>query len=111
MKTLARNGSDGSPMDDLTYVYQNSDNSNRLARVSDAGSASAGFVDGSNLTQEYQYDDSGNLEEDRNKDITSISYNHLNLPRVVAFDNGNEIRYTYDATGTKLKQEVKPGVR
>jgi len=30
----------------------------------------------------------------------------MNLPTNIAFENGNNIRYTYDASGVKLKKEV-----
>ncbi|MBW1298655.1 RHS repeat domain-containing protein [Aquimarina litoralis] len=46
---------------------------------------------------------------DRNKGISNISYNHLNLPNSIAISNtegtGN-ISYIYDATGVKLKKIV-----
>ncbi len=102
---LTRRGADGSVMDNLTYNYQG----NQLTSVSDAGSATVGFVDGSTVATEYQYDGSGNLTEDLNKDVDEVIYNHLNLPREVRFLDGNTITYTYDATGTKLKQTVTSG--
>ena len=57
------------------------------------------------------YDANGNMIKDKNKGITNIEYNHLNLPKRIIFDEGNEhgshqIKYTYDATGTKLSKEV-----
>ena len=112
LKSLLRRGDDGSPMDNLTYTYLTGDNQssgNQLIRVSDAGSPTVGYLDGSNLTEEYRYDGSGNLIGDPNKDISEIRYNHLNLPEEVRFADGNRIRYTYDAMGTKLKQEVETG--
>jgi len=36
----------------------------------------------------------------------NVSYNHLNLPRLVEFDNDDNITYTYTATGTKLRKTV-----
>jgi RHS repeat-associated protein len=36
------------------------------------------------------------------KNITSISYNSLNLPGVVTFSDGNTVTYGYDASGSKL---------
>lgn len=44
---------------------------------------------------------------DDSKKIHSISYNILNLPSEVKFDDGHIIRYTYDAAGTKLKAEYQ----
>ena len=55
----------------------------------------------------YIYGDAnGNMTRDNNKDIQSITYNHLNLPTQVLFDHGGSILYTYDATGVKLKKEI-----
>ena len=45
------------------------------------------------------------MPTDSRKKITNIGYNHLNLPETVTID-GQEINYTYDATGTKLKKKV-----
>ena len=103
--TLTRQGADGSVMDELTYNYVG----NQLSSVSDAGDATTGFADGSNVVTEYLYDGSGNLSEDLNKDITGIAYNHLNLPEEITFANNNRIRYSYDATGAKLRQTVETG--
>ena len=60
---------------------------------------------------DYLYDSNGNMIEDANKGITSIEYNHLNLPTKVLFNTGNaigsdEINYIYDATGVKLAKKV-----
>lgn len=45
------------------------------------------------------------MTRDRNKKIHSVSYNILNLPSEVKFDDGHITRYTYDAAGTRLKAE------
>lgn len=63
------------------------------------------FKDGADKAVEYAYDANGNMTRDRNKKIQSISYNILNLPSEVKFDDGHITRYTYDAAGTKLKAE------
>lgn len=96
-------GSDFGTMDNLTYTYKTS--SNRLKKVDDATSVSYGFNDGKNLPIEYTYDNNGNMVSDANKDITSITYNHLNLPTNVNFVSG-DISYIYDATGVKQKKIV-----
>ncbi len=43
---------------------------------------------------------------DHNKDIATITYNHLNLPTQVTKTDGQYIQYIYDAAGIKLAQEV-----
>ena len=68
------------------------------------------FFDMESQTFEYSYDKQGNLTADYNKGITSITYNHLNLPEHIVINNemsGNngEIYYTYDATGRKLAKK------
>ncbi|WP_207622383.1 DUF6443 domain-containing protein [Niastella koreensis] len=55
---------------------------------------------------DYNYDENGNLNVDYNKDVSSISYNHLNLPEVISVTGKGSIVYTYDATGNKLKKVV-----
>ena len=83
---------------------------NQLKNVSDAVSTgnSIGFVDGNTnpALDDYEYDANGNMVKDRNKGITSITYNHLNLPEQIVFENSNSIEYTYNAAGVKLKKTV-----
>jgi RHS repeat-associated protein len=59
----------------------------------------------------YKYDGNGNLILDKNKGISNIVYNHLNLPQVISIvkEDGTpkgEITYVYDAAGVKLKKTV-----
>lgn len=53
---------------------------------------------------DYAYDVNGNLTTDNNKSISSITYNHLNLPSVITVAGKGTIAYTYDAAGNKLKK-------
>ena len=101
-------------MDQLTYQYtdQNGKNSNRLVNVIDAGDdyGLGDFKDGNTgVSDDYVYDDSGNMIKDRNKGLETIVYNHLNLPEKVTFTNGNSIMFTYDAAGIKLNKVVSDG--
>lgn len=43
-----------------------------------------------------------------NKQISSVTYNHLNLPYKLSFSNRGNITYTYDAAGTRLSKKVAP---
>lgn len=109
---LDRNGKiyeDVMPIDDLSYTY--SSGTNKLIRVDDTSNSTQGFNDGFNQSgqDDYRYDSNGNLTEDKNKGITSITYNHLNLPTTIQFGNGNNIKYIYNAVGQKVNKLVKTG--
>ena len=93
-------------IDDLSLEY----NGNQLKKVTDqcdnlTYEGAMDFKDGERNDTEYTYDANGNMTSDRNKGIHSISYNILNLPQSVMFDDGHETRYTYAADGRKLKVE------
>jgi RHS repeat-associated protein len=90
-------------IDDLDYTYK--ENTNQLSKVTDATNNPLGFDDGASENEEYGYNDNGSLSYDKNKGISNISYNELNLPDIVAFNNGNEIHFVYDALGNKLTQK------
>ncbi|QXP72522.1 hypothetical protein H0I31_02140 [Tenacibaculum sp. AHE15PA] len=80
--------------DTFTYNYQKSGiYTNQLQSLS--GTTSGSFT----------YDVNGNMKTDTRKGITNIVYNHLNLPTQVTI-GGKHIKYTYDATGVKLKKVV-----
>ncbi|MDN5205237.1 fibronectin type III domain-containing protein [Fulvivirgaceae bacterium BMA10] len=112
LKRQARDDNGAYVIDDLSYDYATSGDRNRLISVTDTSGKTEGFNDGHSNPNEkdYGYDDNGNMTIDKNKDITSIEYNILNLPQRIVFGNGNEILYTYDATGVKLRKEVKETV-
>ncbi|MFH7012395.1 DUF6443 domain-containing protein [Flavobacterium sp. FlaQc-52] len=116
IKNLERNGeSDTSTsvieIDDLVYSYDTVI-TDRLMKVTDTSNHSKGFKDSpDNAVSDYSYDTYGNLKTDRNKGITSIIYNHLNLPIEIIFNNSAtlKIKYTYNTSGTKVKKEVTNG--
>ncbi len=95
-------------MDLLSYTY---DSGNKLLQVTDTGNKIYGFKDGTNTNEDFEYDDNGNLTIDRNKQITSVLYNYMNLPTQVVFENSNSMKidYIYDANGTKLTKTVTNG--
>lgn len=114
--TLFRNGDLDSEtffitIDDLDYTYH-PDKPNQLMKVEDASNHPEGFKDSTtNTTNDYTYDDNGNLTSDLNKNISSIKYNHFNLPLEINFTGTptKKITYLYNAVGQKLRKVVTIG--
>jgi|GEM_PF-1171043 len=122
MTQMGWKGGGSAAIDILTYTPVA--NSNRLQNVIDAASDpitalgdfrystayAATLPSGkTGATVDYSYDNNGNLISDKNKDITSITYNFLNLPAVMTVAGTNHngtITYTYDAAGNKLAKKV-----
>lgn len=125
IQTLTRYGdldSDGmvsaNLIDDLKYTYD-ANNSNLLVKVLDLSNSPQGFNETSDIntgdcdgvndqTDDYSYDANGNMIADANKGISSIVYNHLNLPKKITFEGttNGEISYLYNALGQKLQKKV-----
>jgi RHS repeat-associated protein len=106
---LNRKGTNGTTMDQLTYDYGTDVlQSNKLLKVTDGGDITQGFADGNTVTtiDDYSYDNNGSMVADKNKEITAITYNHLNLPAQVTKTTGDYVKYFYDATGRKLSQQL-----
>lgn len=97
IESLTRKHLDGTTLDDLTYTYEG----NQLKSVADIA-VDLGFKDGNTSGDDYLYDANGNLTEDKNKGLTSIEYNHLNLPKKTVKTDNSYQTYTYTASGTKL---------
>lgn len=108
-------------IDELTYHYYKNSASNRLLNVIDDKNDPQTKLGDFRSSQkymtalgnqrsvqdiDYDYDANGNLIYDKNKDITSIEYNHLNLPQTITIDGKGSIQYTYDAAGNKIKKVV-----
>ena len=114
IRTLVRRGKLNSgygEIDNLTYTYTG----NRLTKVTDAVTTpityqgAFHFVDGANVPEEYTYDTNGNITKDLNRNITSITYNELNLPKVITMSGNKSVTYGYDAAGRKLSAVYKSG--
>jgi RHS repeat-associated protein len=106
IKKLKRNDQRASGlMDDLEYIYTG----NKVTRVNDSGDANKGFINGTNVDNEYGYDGNGNMLFDLNNGIMTsvqnIQYNYMNLPELIN-RGGNTARNIYDAVGRKLTQSV-----
>ncbi|HEY1201041.1 MAG TPA: hypothetical protein VGE79_08680, partial [Niastella sp.] len=111
ISTMTQKGMVGTAIatiDQLAYTYKA--NSNKLMAVTDPSSTNnAGlgdFINGTNTGDDYAYDANGNLTKDLNKNITSITYNHLNLPEIITVSGKGSVKYQYDAAGNKLKKSV-----
>ncbi len=90
-------------IDYLQYGYATY--SNKLMSVVDNSNNTSGFKDGNTTGDDYVYDANGNMTVDKNKNITSIVYNHLNLPTKIILPTGN-IVYFYTASGQKVQKVV-----
>lgn len=99
------------PLDELQYTYEG----NALVAVDDAVVGSApthdfednGAVYGGSSGSgqpEYTYDANGNLIKDLNKNIVHISYNELNKPIWIIFNNYRYISFIYSSNGTKRRR-------
>ncbi|MCG8309084.1 MAG: RHS repeat-associated core domain-containing protein, partial [Cytophagales bacterium] len=110
IKTLTRWTRDGAGLrkkiDELTY---GSYEGNKLKQVQDAATASGGFTDGAGTADEFSYDGNGNLTADDNAGITSITYNHLDLPVQIDYGSGSKVEFTYSAGGAKLQKKITAG--
>ena len=109
IQTLYRNGDlvDALPanqIDNLQYSYK--PNSNILTSVNDNSGNTSGFQDGNINGDDYGYDVHGNMITDKNKNITAIVYNHLNLPTKVTFGSTGSITYIYNAIGQKVEKQL-----
>ena len=84
-------------IDNLSFDY----NGNQLLKVTDAVTSGPNysgafhFNDHSNASIEYTYDANGNMTMDRNKYIMSVTYNTLNLPVDVLYEDNS---YTYSTS-------------
>lgn len=104
ISNLTRTAGSTTRVDSLGYSYSG----NRLTSVSDAVSGHGTAPYQLPGTTNYTYDGSGNQLTRVNgtnaaNNITSTTYNHLNLPQSLATPSGT-ITYTYDATGRKLRR-------
>ncbi|WP_263602427.1 hypothetical protein [Chryseobacterium sp. PET-29] len=105
-------------IDNLSYVYFNNNNSNRLKTITDSSTDYRGYPDTSGI--EIGYDNNGNMTSHQDKGILNISYNYLNLPKEILFSEWYIIRnqttgvdeqrnvrssYTYRTDGVKLRKK------
>ena len=92
-------------LDNMTYSY--TAGSNKISSIADAALAAQGGFRASSGA--FTYDVNGNMISNAAKSITSITYNHLNLPINITLSGSRTIDFTYTADGIKLKKVVKTG--
>ena len=100
------NGTTPLNMDDLKYNYENGDYSNKLSYLKEQGTGNAlsGYPLSPGQTgQVIAYDVNGNMTNHLDKNISSITYNYLNLPKQITQSGGN-INYVYRVDGLKVKK-------
>jgi len=93
--TLQRNGSSGSVQDSLNYNYIN--NTNKLSSITGT------------TTVNYTYDSNGNITSDPHNGIAFIIYDSDNLPVHVYKTDGEQLLYTYDMNGNRVRNTVVGG--
>jgi len=96
-------------IDQLKYKYQ--PNSNQLSQVYDTANNPTSLLgdfhwSGTKDSTDYNYDVNGNLIQDNNRGISSITYNYLNLPQLIHINGKGNIGYTYDAGGARLLKVI-----
>ena len=110
-----RNDGTFGTIDDLTITY----NGNRLLKVTDAAEAvnysnALDFHDGDDKDIEYTYDSNGALIEDKNRGISSITYDYGHHPNYINMSQGRgKVRYItndYTPDGRKLSSSHKTSV-
>ena len=97
-------------IDQLNYVYYPSSNKLQsvIDKVNDNNSQLGDFKynPATKTNIDYSYDVNGNMTIDRNKNISNISYNYLNLPDTIEIKDKGSIIYIYDAAGNKLLKKT-----
>ncbi|NLR79971.1 DUF6443 domain-containing protein [Chitinophaga eiseniae] len=108
MNQMGMIGTTKTMIDVLTYSYQSA--SNKLAAVGDVANTTSvklgDFINGTNTGDDYDYDANGNMIKDLNKNITTITYNHLNQPDSIVITGKGRIKFLYDAAGVNWRKII-----
>jgi len=96
----------GGFIDQISYTY----NGNQFKSAYDnSGSQNVydlkEYNDLNTTSDDFVYDANGNMTTDLDRKIVTIQYNILNLPDLIQFKNGNQIKSSYDANGLKLRTD------
>jgi RHS repeat-associated protein len=119
-----QNGTASAPaMDNLDYFYYDAANgtynpatnipsnaTNKLAHVKDQVPTGSYTIDiDAQNSNNYKYDQIGNLISDAAENITQIDWNLQNKITRIAKSNGPNLRFQYDATGNRVMKDVTGG--
>ena len=96
----------GQVVDELVYSYGAT--SNKINSITDTGTNPSTPHSFFGNHSNYTYDANGNLSSDSGKGISTIAYNHLNLPQQLT-QGTQSMSYTYDAGGQKLQANFGAG--
>ena len=91
-------------MDDLKYNYLNGGNQLQYLEETGRGNGTSGYPLVKGVGQIIKYDTNGNMLEHRDKALTQITYNFLNLPSQITSSIAEKsLSYIYGSDGTKLQ--------
>ena len=98
-------------IDDLEFHYDG----NRLLKIDDFGvdgmfEDAPGFIDGNTDGNDYTWNGNGSMTSDLNTGISRITYNDMNLPHFVTFNDGHQTVYVYSCDGRKLQATYQVAV-
>ncbi|UZJ64011.1 hypothetical protein OKW96_16585 [Sphingobacterium sp. KU25419] len=107
IKTLIRKNAAGTDIDNLTYHYPDP-LKNKLGYVTDAAANSVGSdLPTGQISDNYHYDEIGNLVSDQQGQLENISWNLYG--KVEQIETGTDnllIHYDYDGAGNRVRKDV-----
>jgi RHS repeat-associated protein len=119
IETLKRNGQNAVPnvwdMDNLAYNYEkypltDKKVNNKLLQVNDgvAGKPYIDDIENQALSENYQYDEIGNLTHDDKENLDKIEWTVYGKIQSITKTDGSQILYTYDPYGNRVSKLVTP---
>ena len=113
ISTLLRNGvtTNQLAMDNMSYDYY--PNTNQLAHVTDATADFSGYSDIKQgmITNNYEYDELGNLIKDPSEEIYDIEWTVYGKVKSITRENNSskpDLEFKYDAMGNRIMKLEKP---
>ncbi|MDR4890959.1 MULTISPECIES: DUF6443 domain-containing protein [unclassified Chryseobacterium] len=93
-------------IDELEYIYGSNNKTNQVSVIKDHKNNPSGYEGGGGT---IQYDSNGNMWQMPDKNITKITYNHLNLPNKIEYGTlglSGLHNYLYRADGVKIQKKL-----